>query len=762
MPLPFKPLPYSVLRWILLSAAVVSGTGAWLWHDYQATLAAADNQLASVARLLETHTSHVIANANNILDRALDEVRDHDIMGSGGDRRWPHFVEMAKKLPVSGRLWLYRADGSAVMASHMRHSTNNATDREYFTAQQQQGVGLFIGETIVGKTTGKKVFNLSRRIDAPDGSFAGVAMAAIDIDVFIQVVSELKLGETAAYTLARSDGAVIMRHPDAGAAGKRFSLKLLDEMKKQSVGTFTAVSAIDGITRRIAYRKHAGLPIAIVVSLSRDEILSPWRQRAMVLVSTLALLFLVAGWMANITRKARAREQSVVRRMQTVLDTVEDGICGIDAQGRVAFINPTGARLFGYTASELVGKSLHDTIHHSLPDGTPYPDGECPIGRLLNEGTEKLGTDHFWRKDGQGFAVEYAASRADDLDGKHGVVMAFRDITARQLAEIALRASEEQFRMLAENMADVVWKADRENRFTYINDADRRLRGFARDEVIGQSIADTLTPEGQLMLSRLLEKREQLEAEGRKNEALRFEIPQRCKDGRVIWIDVLTIPIYDANGQIAGYQGIGRDITERRRQDVELEQSQRHLEFQLKELSDEKIDLQEKAIRDPLTGIYNRGYLDEALPRELARARRENYPVAVIMIDLDHFKKINDTYSHAAGDEVLRSLAALLKRSARESDVICRYGGEEFVVVMPRMSAEHALQRIELWRADLAGTLVRHGEWDIRVTLSAGVAGFPAHGNDMDTLLAHADEMLYRSKSEGRNRVTVYEASPIN
>ncbi len=745
---------------MLLSAAILSGAGIWLWDDYRHTLEEAAIAQANVARLLEIHTSHVIDNANSILDRAFDEVREHDIMGRGGDQRWPIFAGLAQKLPVSGRLWLYRADGSAVMASHLRHSTNNASDREYFTAQQKPGAGLFIGETIVGKTTGKKVFNLSRRIDGPDGSFAGVAMAAIDIDVFIQAVRDLKLGETAAYTLVRGDGAVIMRHPDAGAAGKRFGLKVLDEMMKQPEGSFTAVSAIDGIARQVAYRKHADFPLAIVVSLSRDEILSPWRRRALAMGSGLALLFLVAGWLTVVARKATERERSAVMRMQVVLDTVAEGICGINALGQVAFINPVGARLLGYEPGELVGKNLHDTTHHSLPDGSPYPAGECSIQTLLNQGTENFGTDYFWRKDGRGFDVEYAATRADDLDGQHGVVMVFRDITARRVAEAALRESEGHFRMLAENMADTVWKADREMRFTYINDADRRLRGFAREEVIGHPIEDTLAPEGKTVLSRLVEKRRQIEAEGRKSEALRFEIPQRCKDGRVIWADVLTIPIYDASGEIAGYQGIGRDITERRRQDAELEQSQRHLELRLKELAEEQIDLQEKVVQDPLTEINNRRYLDETLPRELARARREGHPVAVIMLDLDHFKQVNDTYGHAAGDEVLKALAALLKHSARESDLICRYGGEEFVVVMPGMTAERALQRIDLWRTELAERRIRYGDRDIRVTLSAGVAGFPAHGDDMGTLLVRADEMLYRSKTEGRNRVTVYGAAP--
>jgi len=336
------PSFYFSLRGILLSIVIVSGTGLWLWNDYWKTLEMAATQQANVARLLEIHTSHVIANADAILDRVIDETRDHDIMGKGADRRWPMFVEMAKRLPVSGRLWLYRADGSAVMASHLRHSTNNATDREYFNAQKTPAVGLFIGETVVGKTTGKKVFNLSRRIDAPDGSFAGVAMAAIDIDVFIQAVNSLKLGETAAYTLARGDGAIIMRYPDAGATGKRFNLNVLEEMKKQPEGLFTTVSAIDGVTRQVAYRKHADYPLAIIVSLSRDEILSPWRQRAMETTGALALLLTVMSWLAFVARKATRREQNAVAKMQTIIETEPECIKIVDAAGRLAFMNPAG------------------------------------------------------------------------------------------------------------------------------------------------------------------------------------------------------------------------------------------------------------------------------------------------------------------------------------------------------------------------------------------------------------------------------------
>jgi PAS domain S-box-containing protein len=342
MSLRLGPSFYFSLRGALLSGVIASGAGVWLWHDYWQTLEMAATQQANVARLLETHTSHVIANADAILDRVMDETRDHDIMSKGADRRWPLFAEMAKRLPVSGRLWIYRADGSAVMASHLRHSTNNATDREYFTAQKTPGVGLFIGETVVGKTTGKKVFNLSRRIDTPDGAFGGVAMAAIDIDVFIQEVMNLTLGKTAAYTLVRSDGAVIMRYPDAGATGKRYSLSVLERIKEQPEGVYAAVSAIDGVTRQVAYRKHTEYPLAIVVSLSRDEVLSPWRQRAVAIAGGLALLLVIMGWLAFVARKATRQEQNAVAKMQTIIDTEPECIKIVDAEGRLSFMNPAG------------------------------------------------------------------------------------------------------------------------------------------------------------------------------------------------------------------------------------------------------------------------------------------------------------------------------------------------------------------------------------------------------------------------------------
>jgi diguanylate cyclase (GGDEF)-like protein len=163
-------------------------------------------------------------------------------------------------------------------------------------------------------------------------------------------------------------------------------------------------------------------------------------------------------------------------------------------------------------------------------------------------------------------------------------------------------------------------------------------------------------------------------------------------------------------------------------------------------------DLREQAIRDPLTSLHNRRFLQDCLPREIIRATRERAPLAVIMIDLDRFKRVNDSAGHQAGDRVLVEVAGLLKRHVRGSDIACRYGGEEFALVLPRTTPESALRRSEEIRSAIAGEPDR-----LRgVTASLGVALCPAHAVDADALLRAADRALYEAKREGRNQVRVF------
>lgn len=227
------------------------------------------------------------------------------------------------------------------------------------------------------------------------------------------------------------------------------------------------------------------------------------------------------------------------------------------------------------------------------------------------------------------------------------------------------------------------------------------------------------------------------------------EVRIRCGDGSLKDIEFHYIDLGD--------RGVWtlRDVSEQYLNDEVARLANEHLLTQLRENQRLQEALREQATRDALTGLFNRRYLDETLDRELARAMREGYPVAVMMIDIDFFKRLNDTYGHLAGDEVLRALAGILTQSARTEDVICRFGGEEFAAVLPKMPLNVALERAEGWRAAFAALPMTFGEFELRATLSVGVAAFPGDGRSRDALIDAADNALYRAKAGGRNRVEV-------
>ena len=189
----------------------------------------------------------------------------------------------------------------------------------------------------------------------------------------------------------------------------------------------------------------------------------------------------------------------------------------------------------------------------------------------------------------------------------------------------------------------------------------------------------------------------------------------------------------------------------------ELDYANQQLQTQIERINSLQEKLREDAIRDSLTGLFNRRYLDAMIPIEIASAKRTKIPITILVMDLDHFKSINDTHGHQVGDGVLQAIGNTLRMNIRAGDIACRYGGEEFVLVLPGMKNGDAKTRAEILRARIEAQLIGEKGRELKVTVSIGAAVYPDDGDSRDGLISVADNALYRAKQNGRNRVEFHQ-----
>jgi len=223
--------------------------------------------------------------------------------------------------------------------------------------------------------------------------------------------------------------------------------------------------------------------------------------------------------------------------------------------------------------------------------------------------------------------------------------------------------------------------------------------------------------------------------------------------GKTKWLRIESRPVPLDNGNTI-WHGVQTDITERKEAENAYLDANASLENRLVEIEQLQEQLRDQAIRDYLTGLFNRRYLDETIDRELASAKREGSQLSVVMMDIDHFKSINDTYGHQAGDMVLIELGALLNKYSRLSDIACRHGGDEFVVVMPKASPKDAFKRADEWRVAFEEKRFSFNDRRFATTLSIGIASFPLHASSPKGVFQAADQALYQSKMHN-NKVSV-------
>lgn len=216
-------------------------------------------------------------------------------------------------------------------------------------------------------------------------------------------------------------------------------------------------------------------------------------------------------------------------------------------------------------------------------------------------------------------------------------------------------------------------------------------------------------------------------------------------------LDVQINPLLSDEGEKIGYLIVWRDITELKRVEDELRATNIILIGQLQKIEVLQKELLEEVVRDPLTGAFNRRFLEKTLPKELNRAKRQRTPISFLILDIDHFKLVNDQFGHDIGDKVLRSVANKLEEITRAGDWVVRYGGEEFLVALVGSDLHSARQKAEAIREEINNLATEHQGCSIKVTISIGIAEYPVHGKDSHQILKAADAAMYLAKTDGRN-----------
>ena len=425
-------------------------------------------------------------------------------------------------------------------------------------------------------------------------------------------------------------------------------------------------------------------------------------------------------------RKAAAERtlRNSERWLASVLRGVGDAVIATDVGGMVGLANPAAEALLG--AGELPGRRAAEVVRLEDPaSGAPLPlspDGARP----------RTGTAMLVAGDGKRIPVDYSAgSICDENEHLAGTAIVLHDIRERVAAELRLAQSEQRFRGAFDNAPLGLALVDRGNRFVRVNRALCRLLGAEQAELVGADQA-AFGEDGDNAIER--EYRQDL-LNGR-SEAVQYERRYRTHDGRVLWA-LVSATLMPANHEPQHFLIQINDLTQRKRAEEELAHLAHH---------------------DTLTGAANRSLLNEEAEHEIAVARRRGSRLAVVFIDIDYFKHINDSFGHETGDVVLKETAARLSRSVREIDIVGRMGGDEFVVVLSEVNdAADVLALSEKLRAECGKAIPFDGHV-VQIGISMGVSLFPDDGQDFRTLLRFADSALYQAKAEGRNNVQFYRA----
>jgi diguanylate cyclase (GGDEF)-like protein/PAS domain S-box-containing protein len=500
------------------------------------------------------------------------------------------------------------------------------------------------------------------------------------------------------------------------SSGANIVMRSLDDIPPEAVGE-----------RRLqeAFGTRSGLAVPLIVNRTLTGFLginytkaeNAWPEDAIALLRIVGEIFISALERVRTVRALRASEL----RHRLLFERNLAGVYNSTPDGRILDCNDALAHMLGYQTRE-------DLMRQNARDLYVDPEQRDRFAQLVRERRSVANLELRLRgRNGRDVWLLESVHVAGGEGGEifEGTVI---DITDRKLAEEALRESESRYRLMAENSTDMITRTTYRGTLLYASDAVRRHLGYHPAEMIGRSIYDFI-----------LERDHDAVREVTAQLPATFCYRARRQDGTAVWFETTSRAIVDPQTQrVAEIVSVSRDITERRS-------------------AEEQIEYQ--AYHDALTGLPNRALFRDRLTVALAHAKRLEGSLAVMFLDLDSFKFVNDTLGHSLGDELLKVVAGRLLSVLREEDTIARMGGDEFTVLISDLRSPDHAAKIAQKLLDAVGQPARIEGHELFVTTSIGIALYPNDGDSAEALLKNADNAMYRAKDAGRNSYQLCTAS---
>ena len=435
----------------------------------------------------------------------------------------------------------------------------------------------------------------------------------------------------------------------------------------------------------------------------------------------------------NAQKKAAAELEQSRARMKAIFDSLNEAVFVFEANGRLVDATPTGLKMFGYRDLKEVIASLGkitSVFDAYTLDGRALSPDEWPVFRVLRgETITNVELELRRRDNGRRWFASFSGSHTAVLhEAAQLCVLTVRNVTKRHFAETALRVSEQRFRTAFDNIPDVVAIYDSEFRIRYVNHALTRLTQRPASSYIGRRDSDIAAP-GLVALWRPLLHMARTTSSVQTSD---LEYPS-AKGTR--YVIATSVPLLNASGAVEEVMCIFHDFTERK-------------------LAEDKA--RPAALHDPLTNLPNRALLFEYAPHVLGGARRMHESVAFMFVDLDRFKPINDIHGHETGDEVLRQVAQRFADNVREEDMVFRLGGDEFLILLPRIKDVSVASELALHILEMLHRPYQVGHLELTLSGSLGISLYPSDGREIDALINHADAAMYHAKQLGRNGYQFY------